>query len=184
MKRPRDINIVIGIGIFAVIAIVLYWFARFIAPAYIQARTPATPDYHIYVNFEQAFPLADGWLAISTLLGVIGLWKMRDWGFLFMLLSGSSGIFLGLMDLLYDLEHHMFVPLTAEAATELLIVILLLVLSPLLILLTWRQRNETGPASRSANIAAQLVCTSSLWRKWLAIRRRHAPLPLQPIRAR
>lgn len=67
---------------------------------------------------------------------------MRDWGFLFMLLAGSSGIFLGLMDLLYDLENNMFVPFTPEAATELLIVIILLILEPVLIALTWRHRRE------------------------------------------
>jgi len=142
MKRPGEVNFVIGIGIFAVAAIILYWVTWFAAPEFIQARAPEAPDYQIYVNFEQAFPLADGWLAIAALIGIIGLWKMRDWGFLFMLLAGSSAIFLGLMDLLYDLEHAMFVPLTAEAATELAIVILLLALGPLMIVLLWRNRRK------------------------------------------
>ncbi len=142
MKRPREINIAIGIGIFAILAIILYWVTWFSAPQFIQARTPEAADYQIYVNFEQAFPLADGWVAFAALIGVIGLWKMRDWGFLFILLAGGAGLFLGLMDLLYDLEHNMFVPFTPEAATELVIVILLLLLGPVLITLTWRNRRE------------------------------------------
>jgi len=109
-------------------------------PASDPGSHPAAADYDIYVNFEQAFPLADGWLVLAALLGVIGLCKKREWGILFMLLAGSAAIFLGLMDLLYDLEHAMFTPLTAEAGTELAIVILLLVLGPVVILLAWRNR--------------------------------------------
>jgi hypothetical protein len=140
VQRPREVNVLIALGIFAAIAVALYWILWFSAPEVIQSRTPAAPDYQTYVAFEQAFPLADSWLAIGALIGVIGLWKMRDWGFLFMLLAGSAAIFLGLMDLLYDLEHSMFVPLTAESAIELAIVVLLLVLGPVVIYLTWKQR--------------------------------------------
>jgi hypothetical protein len=140
MKRPQEANLLIGIGIFGALAICLYWVAWYAVPSLIQARSPEAQDYAIYVNFEQAFPLADGWLAVAVLLGVAGLWKMRDWGFLFMLVVGGSAIFLGLMDLLYDLEHQMFVPLTSEATIELIIVILEFLLGILVIYLAWRLR--------------------------------------------
>ena len=65
---------------------------------------------------------------------------MRDWGFLFMLLAGSAAIFLGLMDLLYDLQHGIFSEMTAESTIELGIVIFLLVLGPTVISLTWSRR--------------------------------------------
>lgn len=138
MERPRDTNVLIGLGIVTVMAVLLYWLTWFAAPDLIQSRPPSAPDYATYVNFEQAFPLADGWLALSALVGVIGLWKMRDWGFLFMLLAGGAAIFLGCMDLLYDLEHGMFAPLTPEAGIELAIVIATLALGPLVIVLAWR----------------------------------------------
>jgi hypothetical protein len=57
-----------------------------------------------------------------------------------MLLAGGAAIFLGLMDLLYDMQHGMFVPLTGEAAIELVIVALLLCLGPLMVGLLWKQR--------------------------------------------
>jgi hypothetical protein len=38
-----------------------------------------------------------------------------------MLLAGSAAVFLGLMDLLYDLEHRMFTPLTSGALIELVL---------------------------------------------------------------
>ncbi|MEW6716093.1 MAG: hypothetical protein AB1345_01115 [Chloroflexota bacterium] len=136
MKRPSGINFVIGLGIiFAVVAVTLCWTVWFAAPEFLQARGLDAPDYLIYVHFEQAFLLADDWLALAAFIGVIRLWKMRDWGYLFMLLAGNAAIFLGLMDLLYDLQHGMFVPLTPEAAIELAIVILLFSLGPLMIVI-------------------------------------------------
>ena len=140
MQRPFGVNFVIGFAILIVVVIVFFWTTWFLAPEMIQARSPDAPDYQIYVSFEQAFILADCWVAISLLIGLAGLWRMRDWGFLFTLLAGGGGIFLGLMDLLYDLQHGMFVPFTAEAATELIIVVLTLSLTPLAIYLLWRHR--------------------------------------------
>lgn len=140
LQRPREINFLIGIGLLAAVAIALYWTAWFTAPSLVQARSPAAPDYQIYIAFEQAFPLADSWLAIASLMGALGLWKMRDWGLLFMLLAGGSAIFLGLMDLLYGLQHHTFIPFTQESVISLAIVGLLFAFGPLAICLAWRQR--------------------------------------------
>ena len=140
MKRPIEANIVIVIALAVAVNMLLYWVTWFTAPEFVQSRSPDAPDYLIYVNFEQAFPLADGWLALAALIGAVGLWRMRDWGYVFALVASGAAIFLGLMDLLYDIEHGMFVPFTAEAAVELVIVISMLVLGPLVIALLWRIR--------------------------------------------
>ena len=142
MQRPKEVNIVIGIGIFAIIIITLYWVTWFTAPQLIQGRTPDASDYEIYVHFEQSFPLADSFIVVASLVGVIGLWRMKAWGLLWMLLAAGAAIFLGLMDLLYDLQHDMFVPLNAETAFELVIVLLTLSLGPLIAALLWRRRAD------------------------------------------
>jgi hypothetical protein len=135
--RPRIISVIMGLEVFAVVATILYWVAFFTVPEAIQTR-PGDP---VYLAFELSFPLADAWFALAAALGAIGLWKMRDWGFLFTLLAGSAAIFLGLMDLLFDLRHGIFVPLTGEAVVELLIVVLLLALGPFVIVAMWGQRH-------------------------------------------
>jgi len=142
MKRPRDINIVIGIGIFAVVAIAAYWFCWFVFPEAVQARTPADPDFASYVTYELAFPLPDAFVAIAALIGVIGLWQMRDWGFLSMLLASGGAIFLGLEDLLFDLENNMFEPFNGAAIIELAIVLVIMSLGPVMVMLLWRHRRE------------------------------------------
>ena len=129
-------------GCFAFLAILAYWVAWFLAPQVVQSLTPQDPDYRIYVAFEQAFILADSWLAVNGLAGAIGLARQRSWGFLCMLLAGGSGVFLGLMDMLYDLQHGVFSALTSATLIELVIVIFLLIFSPLVIYLTWINRGN------------------------------------------
>jgi hypothetical protein len=139
MKRPRDINIVIGIGIYAFVFIVAYWFLWFAVPGVVQSRMPADPDFAIY---ELAFPLPDAFVAIAALVGVIGLWKMKDWGFLSVLLAAGGTFFLGPEDLLFDLENNMFIPFNGAAGIELAIVLLIMSLGLLMTLLLWRRRTN------------------------------------------
>ncbi len=108
----------------------------------VQARTSTDSDYAVYVGYEQAFPLPDLFVAVASLIGVLGLWRMRDWGFLSILLAAGGAIFLGLEDLLYDLEHHMFTPFNGAAAIELAIVLVIMALGPSMIVLLWRHRKE------------------------------------------
>ena len=142
MKRPRDINIVIGIGIFAVVAMMAYWSCWFLLPGSVQARTAADPDYAVYMGYELAFPLPDAFVAMAALVGVIGLWKMKDWGFLAMLLAAGGAFFLGLEDLLFDLENHLFVPFSGAAGVELAIVLVIMALGPTMTFLLWKHRHE------------------------------------------
>jgi hypothetical protein len=84
-------------------------------------------------------------MAIACLLGCIGLLGKKPWGVLFALLGGSAGIFLGLMDLLFDLEYGTFsrFPITnADVATELAIIVLLLTLGPIVIWYVWTRRQS------------------------------------------
>ena len=142
MKRSTDINIVIGIGIFAVIVTVAYWFCWFAVPGSVQARTPADPDFAVYSGYELAFPLPDTFMAVASLVGVIGLWKMKDWGFVSMLLAAGGAFFLGLEDLLFDLENRMFTPFNAAAGIELAIVLVIMALGPTMTVLLWKHRKE------------------------------------------
>ena len=142
MKRPSGINIVIGIGLFAFVAIAAYWLLWFFVPGVVQSRTPADADYLVYETYELAFPLPDAFVAIAALVGVIGLRKMKDWGFLSMLLAAGGALFLGLEDLLFDLENNMFVPFNSAAGIELAIVLVILSLGPVLTILLWKHRRE------------------------------------------
>jgi len=121
---------------------VAYWYAWFFAPGIVQARGPADLDYAVYIGYEQAFPLPDLFVTLAALVGVTGLWNMRDWGFLSMLLAAGGAIFLGFEDLLYDLQHNMFTPFNGAAAIELAIVLVIMALGPSMTVLLWKHRRE------------------------------------------
>lgn len=142
MRRPADINIVMGIDLFACVAIVLYWTLWFAVPGAVQSRLPTDPDYAAYSTYELAFPLPDAFVAIAALVGAAGLWRMRDWGLLSTLLGAGGALFLGLEDLFYDLQNGMFTPLNGAAVIELAIVVLILALGPAMTLLLWKHRKE------------------------------------------
>ena len=137
--RPRGFGVIVGLLLILTVVTTLYWIAWFFLPASVQAS-----NWECYMVFEQAFPLADAWLIITALIGTIGLWQRKDWGVLFGLLAGSAAIFLGLMDLLYDLEHGIFARLTAESLIELVIVVYLLALGPAIIAYLWTRRRQLG----------------------------------------
>jgi uncharacterized membrane protein (DUF2068 family) len=79
-------------------------------------------------------------MALCALAGAIGLWRRRAWGFLFGLLAASSSIFLGLMDVLFNLNEGMYAIGGVEMVIEIAINLLTLGLGPVVIVYLWRSR--------------------------------------------
>lgn len=142
MKRPSDINIVMGLSILGNLTTAAYWVLWFLVPGSVQSLSPADPRFAAYSAFELAFPLPDAYVVVVSLVGVIGLWKMKDWGFLAMWLAAGGSLFLAFEDLLFDLENGMFVPFSGAAATELGVIFLTLALALAGIVLLWKHRKE------------------------------------------
>lgn len=134
--RPKGIGWIIGVLLFACFATAAYW-AIFFTTGDVQARNDP-----VYMAFESAFPLADCWMALCALVGANGLWRKKDWGFLFGLLAGSSSIFLGLMDVLFNLNEGNYSLGGVEMAIEIAINVTTLGLGILLILYLWRNRSS------------------------------------------
>jgi uncharacterized membrane protein (DUF2068 family) len=120
----------------------VYWIIWFSKPALLWLRLPGALDFAVYANHRQGDFLTAVWLAVAALISAAGLWQRRDWGFLFTLLAGATTFTVGLSSLLFDLQNQLFVPLTAEAGLELILLIMMLVFGPLSILLVWRYRRR------------------------------------------
>lgn len=58
-----------------------------------------------YYDFENAFPLADGLLSLAMVMTAWSLWRQRSRALLFGLLASGGGFYLFGMDVLFDLEH-------------------------------------------------------------------------------
>ncbi len=137
-RRPRGVIVVAALLLFAAVMIPVYWISFFSGSGHIT-------EEKCYLTFEYAFPAADAWMAIACFLGCVGLLARKQWGVLFALLGGSAGIFLGLMDLLFDLQYGTFLRYSlasGEVATELAILLLLLILGPFVIWYVWTRRES------------------------------------------
>lgn len=79
---------------------VAYWVAWYADRSLVASNTrPA------YYEFENAFPLADGWLAICCLGALLALRTRSATALLWLLMAGGAAVYLFGMDVLYDLEH-------------------------------------------------------------------------------
>jgi hypothetical protein len=83
--------------------VALYWIAWFRGGSDVQVS-----EDEAYLKFEKAFPVADAWLAVCMLVAAIGLLAGESYAYPFMLLAGSAGIFLGLMDVTYAVENGLY----------------------------------------------------------------------------
>lgn len=96
MTRRR----VIGVLAAVIVLDVVYWVAWYADRSLVASNTrPA------YYEFENAFPLADAWLAICCLGALLGLRARSGLALLWLLMAGGAAVYLFGMDVLYDLEH-------------------------------------------------------------------------------
>jgi hypothetical protein len=61
-----------------------------------------------YTAFEDSFPAADTWMALTALAAGIGLWRGAAWATRAGLLVGSALIFLAAMDITFNIENGLY----------------------------------------------------------------------------
>lgn len=95
-----------------------------------------------YLAFEQAFTAADLMTGLLTLISAIGLLLHKSWGILFGLVASGGILFLGFMDISYDLVHGVYLSVSGPMLTEVVINIFCLVAAPIIIATLWRNRQS------------------------------------------
>lgn len=133
---------IVAVMIFAALLTIAYWVVWFGGGRDLLASSHAAS----YYTFENAFPAADGWLALTLLLGALGLALNRSWGLLWGLLAGGAGVYLGCMDVLFDLENGIYlVPKGGDPSAviiEACINALTFALSAVVLTYLWRRRQS------------------------------------------
>lgn len=131
MRRTIEAMLVI-----AILLDITYWTLWFA-----QRDWVASEHSNAYYEFENAFPLADFWLGAACLLALATLRAGRPSALLWLLCSGSAGLYLFSMDFLYDVENGIFTK-GGGGAFEAAIVALTLIFSVTLLTWSWRHRDE------------------------------------------
>jgi len=108
---PPFLRLTLGLVLAAFVALVAYWVVWF----FVNRDWLASLDTPSYYVFENAFPAADGWLAIACGAGAWALWKRRSIALFWLLVGGSSSVYLGLMDVLFDLENRVYLAPRGDA---------------------------------------------------------------------
>lgn len=124
--------------------VILYWLLWFTDRSLL-----ASSDRQPYVEFENAFPLADGWLTLCLLLAAVTLFGRRASAPYWLLASGAGGLYLFGMDVLYDLQHDIWTS-GPGGAVEAVINALTLAMSLLFLRLSFTALvpRADGPASQ------------------------------------
>ena len=127
----------------------LLWFGAGATTAYwviwfgIDRSWLATTDTREYYAYENAFPLADAWMAGTGALAALALQRRRASALLWMLLTGSATLYLASMDILFDLENGISVHGNAgNVAVEVLINLACLGGGIAVIVFAWRNRRH------------------------------------------
>lgn len=107
----------------------LYWLDFFLL------GTVHVVEEDWYLRFQRSFPVADAWLVVSSVVAAVGLFASADYGDAFALVAAGALVFLGLMDLTFNLQNGMFrlLPSSGEMWTEVVIVAWCLTLGGLLL---------------------------------------------------
>ncbi|MHB8329576.1 MAG: hypothetical protein ACYDD6_08140 [Acidimicrobiales bacterium] len=113
---------------------IAYWVLWFADRGVVASETGRA-----YYEFENAFPLADGWLVLALAGSAWALLRRRPAALGWLLAGAGAGLYLFGMDVLYDIEHGIWAK-GAGGGIELAINIATLVVSLGILRWTWRRR--------------------------------------------
>jgi hypothetical protein len=102
--EPRFLRLTLGLVLIGFVALLAYWVIWF----FVNREWLASLDTPSYYVFENSFPAADAWLAVSCGMAAWALWRRGASALFWLLVGGSSSIYLGLMDVLFDLENAVY----------------------------------------------------------------------------
>jgi hypothetical protein len=126
----------VAVALLGAVAIMLgYWLTWFFGDRSLLASSTRPA----YLEFENAFPLADAWLSACALLGAEALWRGRRTALLWLLVGSGAGIYLAAMDVLYDLQHDVWTS-GGGGAIEFAINVITVVASVATLRWAWRRR--------------------------------------------
>jgi hypothetical protein len=131
-SERRRVVVVLGV---VVVLVVAYWVAWYADRSLIASNSRSA-----YYEFENAFPLADGWLVLCALGAIVALRRRSPLALMWLLLAASAGIYLFCMDVLYDLEQGIWWDSGAGGVIELVINVLTLGVSLWFLRWSWVNR--------------------------------------------
>ena len=125
-----------GLLLGAAVLMAAYWVAWFTHRSLVASETSVP-----YVQFEDAFPLADAWLFVCLVAGAFCLVTRRRAAVFWLWPAAGAGLYLFGMEVLYDLQHGVWGK-GANVLVELVINLLTLGISLFVLRWSWVHHAE------------------------------------------
>lgn len=126
------INIIIAIfQIIWVLLFIGFWLIFYLT----EYKDPKMSE--VEHKHELSFPFPDlGWITPNLIIAAIGLLMQQKWGYLFSVIAGSGMVFLGIIDLAFNIQNKKFnrEKYGFDALVSIGVVILTLVFGPIFII--------------------------------------------------
>jgi len=143
-ELPRGGGFILGVLIFGVLATAAYWVIWF----GVNREWLASAHTNSYYAFENSFPAADAWMTLTGLCATIALLRRRASALLWSLAAGALSIYLGLLDVLFDLENGIYRSGdTGGVIVEVVINVLTLSMGLVVLVWAWSKRREIAAFS-------------------------------------
>src|SRR5450432_4002235 len=136
-ELPRGGRFILGVLIFGVVATIAYWVVWF----GVDREILASAHTESYYAFENSFPVADAWMTLTGLAAIVALFRRRASALLWSIAAGTTSIYLGLLDVLFDLENGIYHSAdTGGVVVEIVINVLTLSMGAVVLVWAWRSR--------------------------------------------
>jgi hypothetical protein len=143
-ELPRGGGFILGVLIFGVVTTPAYWLIWF----GVNREWLASAHTDSYYAFENSFPVADAWMTLAGLAATIALLRRRASALLWCLAAGATSVYLGLLDVLFDLENGIYRSGDAGGViVEIVINVLTLSLGVVVLVWAWNKRREIAAFS-------------------------------------
>ena len=138
-ELPRGGRFILGVLIFGVVATIAYWVVWF----GVDRELLASAHTESYYAFENSFPVADAWMTLVGLAATVALFRRRASSLLWSIAAGTTSIYLGCLDVLFDLENGIYRSVdTGGVIVEVVINVLTLSMGVVVLVWAWQKRRE------------------------------------------
>lgn len=102
----------------------------------VENRNPARDA--VYLGFERSFPVPDlCWATPCLVISAVGLLTGQRYGVFWTGLAGSALLFLGLLDISFNLRHGGYTTNKADAVTNVIINAVCVIFGPVFVWFAW-----------------------------------------------
>jgi len=107
----------------------IYFFA-------VENRNPENTE--VYLAFERSFPVPDLlWIMPCLIVSAIGILMNQPFGIFFTIISGSALIFLGLLDISFNIQNEGYKKSISDTIMNLFINLICVILGPIFLIYAW-----------------------------------------------